>query len=145
MTGAVADYGHIKPRKTRAPFLEFCRYLRSLCFDAGRHGPALMATSDFRRVAMRSNHVSPVSIQGYPQAAVVGCGTAGSCSHGLPARAALMAVTPCTVSSPDSCGCGISGPECAGCARWQILLLQSALRHPATLDLPNHRRTRPRG
>jgi hypothetical protein len=24
-------YGHIKPRKTRAPFLEFCRYLRSLC------------------------------------------------------------------------------------------------------------------
>jgi transposase len=24
-------YGHIKPRKTRARFLEFCRYLRSLC------------------------------------------------------------------------------------------------------------------
>jgi hypothetical protein len=23
-------YGHIKPRKTRARFLEFCRYLRSL-------------------------------------------------------------------------------------------------------------------
>ena len=30
--GVVDDklYGHIKPRKTRAPFLEFCRYLRSL-------------------------------------------------------------------------------------------------------------------
>jgi hypothetical protein len=24
-------YGHVKPRKTRARFLEFCRYLRSLC------------------------------------------------------------------------------------------------------------------
>jgi DDE superfamily endonuclease len=24
-------YGHIKPRKTRTRFLEFCRYLRSLC------------------------------------------------------------------------------------------------------------------
>ena len=24
-------YGHVKPRKTRTRFLEFCRYLRSLC------------------------------------------------------------------------------------------------------------------
>jgi hypothetical protein len=24
-------YGHVKPRKTRARLLEFCRYLRSLC------------------------------------------------------------------------------------------------------------------
>jgi hypothetical protein len=24
-------FGHIKPRKTRARFLELCRYLRSLC------------------------------------------------------------------------------------------------------------------
>jgi hypothetical protein len=24
-------FGHVKPRKTRARFLEFCRYLRTLC------------------------------------------------------------------------------------------------------------------
>jgi transposase len=29
-------YGHVKPRKTRARFLEFCRYLRSLCPPATR-------------------------------------------------------------------------------------------------------------
>ena len=29
-------FGHIKPRKTRARFLEFCRYLRSLCPPATR-------------------------------------------------------------------------------------------------------------
>ena len=29
-------YGHIKPRKTRARFLEFCRYLRSLYPPATR-------------------------------------------------------------------------------------------------------------
>jgi hypothetical protein len=28
--GENKTYGHIKPRKTRAGFLEFCRYLRSL-------------------------------------------------------------------------------------------------------------------
>jgi transposase len=29
-------YGHVKPRQTRARFLEFCRYLRSLCPPATR-------------------------------------------------------------------------------------------------------------
>jgi hypothetical protein len=29
-------YGHIKPRKTRARFLEFCRYLRSLYLPRSR-------------------------------------------------------------------------------------------------------------
>ncbi len=39
-------YGHIKPRKTRARFLEFCRYLRSLC-------PASV------RIAIICDNVSP--------------------------------------------------------------------------------------
>jgi transposase len=46
-------YGHVKPRKTRARFLEFCRYLRSLCPPATRiaiicYSPHLTTARDTR-------------------------------------------------------------------------------------------------
>jgi len=54
-------YGHVKPRKTRARFLEFCRYLRSLypapariAIICGNFSPHLSTAKDGRGRGLRA-------------------------------------------------------------------------------------------
>jgi hypothetical protein len=55
-------YGHIKPRKNRARFLEFCRYLRSLYPPDVRIAIVCAERSRRTRRTRRSQAVVPLTV-----------------------------------------------------------------------------------